>query len=157
MPRPFKADPTALYFTDNGCILCGEHLGSSAKFTGRDISGQKIKKVTPDDARAAAKDGWTLKCEGNCERTANADAPSLRWEDQSMSLRLDRPLSRPEVKAILARFARMLREEAEDNVVDIGALPDLLGMAVEDTLAPRSHSSALPVEVPAPSRLALSR
>lgn len=46
--RGWKAD--ALYFTDNGCVLCGNDLGSSAKYSGRDISGQKIAKVTPEDA-----------------------------------------------------------------------------------------------------------
>ena len=37
----------ALYVTDNGAIYCGEHLGASAKYTGRDISGQPIDEITP--------------------------------------------------------------------------------------------------------------
>ena len=51
MTKSFKADPAALYFTDNGCVLCGDDLGSSAKFTGRDISGQKIQRVSLADVR----------------------------------------------------------------------------------------------------------
>ena len=49
--RTFKADPAALYFTDNGCVLCGEHLGMSAKYSGRDISGQPIQRVSLADVR----------------------------------------------------------------------------------------------------------
>lgn len=36
----------AIYECDNGAWLCGKHLGSSAKFTGRDISGQPIHRLT---------------------------------------------------------------------------------------------------------------
>jgi ferredoxin len=71
MPRKFTPDHAALYFTDNGCILCGEHLGSSAYHTGYDISGQKIEKVTPDDVRAFVEMvGVPPKCEGDCPKTA---------------------------------------------------------------------------------------
>lgn len=31
-----------LYETDNGAVLCGDHLGSMARATGRDISGDPI-------------------------------------------------------------------------------------------------------------------
>lgn len=51
MPRTFKADPDSLYLTDNGCVLCGEHLGMSALYTGRDISGQPIQRVSLADVR----------------------------------------------------------------------------------------------------------
>lgn len=49
MPRS-KVDDNALYFTDNGRIVCGAHCGMSARFTGRDISGQRIARVTDADA-----------------------------------------------------------------------------------------------------------
>lgn len=45
---------SALYFTDNGAMLCAAHLGGSARYTGRDLSGQPIERVTADDARYLA-------------------------------------------------------------------------------------------------------
>lgn len=60
----FRADPDAIYFTDNGALLCGRHLGATAEASGRDISGQKIQKVTPIDAVVAKREhGMDLKCE----------------------------------------------------------------------------------------------
>jgi len=43
----------SIYLTDNGAAYCGEHLGSSARTTGRDISGQRIVVITEAD-----KDWW---------------------------------------------------------------------------------------------------
>lgn len=72
MPRRFKPDHDALYFTDNGRILCGEHLGTSAYYNGYDISGQPIEKVTPDDVRAFVEMvGKPPKCEGSCTKTGS--------------------------------------------------------------------------------------
>lgn len=34
------------YFTDNGAVYCFHHLGASARYTGRDISGQKIETIS---------------------------------------------------------------------------------------------------------------
>lgn len=50
MAKTFTVQPDAIYLTDNGASYCGDHLGSSAKATGRDISGQKIYRVKADDA-----------------------------------------------------------------------------------------------------------
>jgi hypothetical protein len=36
-----------VFFTDNGRILCGEHLGVTARATGRDLSGDEIVEVDP--------------------------------------------------------------------------------------------------------------
>jgi hypothetical protein len=40
-----------IYLTDNGAALCGAHLGTTARYTGRDISGQPIEPVGPEEAR----------------------------------------------------------------------------------------------------------
>lgn len=77
MPRKFTADPAALYMTDNGRCVCGEHLGMTAKATGRDISGQKILKVTDEFVELSKKDGWTPDCE-TCGK-AHAAAPAAPW------------------------------------------------------------------------------
>jgi hypothetical protein len=47
MTRTFTPDPTALYLGDNGECLCGAHLGMTATYSGRGISGQPLLKVTP--------------------------------------------------------------------------------------------------------------
>jgi hypothetical protein len=44
----------ACFLTDNGRILCYQHLGTSAQLTGRDISGQPIEPITRADATAYA-------------------------------------------------------------------------------------------------------
>ena len=41
-----------LHFTDNGRIVCGACAGTSARFTGRDISGQEVAVI---DAAMAAR------------------------------------------------------------------------------------------------------
>lgn len=61
----------AIYLGDNGRCYCGEHLGASARMTGRDISGQPVYRVTPEDAQEAARMDVTLRCERpRCERYA---------------------------------------------------------------------------------------
>ena len=62
-PRRVVSDD-ALYFTDNGRIVCGAHCGMSAAYTGRDISGQKIERVTPETAASwLAEVGEPIACE----------------------------------------------------------------------------------------------
>lgn len=61
--RTFTADPDRLYITDNGAVLCGNDLGSSAKYSGCDISGQPIVCVDKRGIADAKKMGFTLRCE----------------------------------------------------------------------------------------------
>ena len=65
-PKPVL-DDDALYWCDNGAVRCGAHSGASAYYTGRDISGQRVERVTEAD-RIAARTGagghrWTIRCE----------------------------------------------------------------------------------------------
>lgn len=63
-------DDDALYLGDNGECFCGRHAGASARFTGRDLSGQAVHKITTADQRyAAAECGGALACE-SCEVTS---------------------------------------------------------------------------------------
>lgn len=60
----------AIYMTDNGAALCGEHLGSSARRTGCDISGQEILEVVPALAQVSLSEfGFIPSCE-NCGKIA---------------------------------------------------------------------------------------
>lgn len=55
---------TALYLCDNGMVLCGRHLGASARATGRDISGQPIHRMTAMDKRQwVLEAGRPVRCE----------------------------------------------------------------------------------------------
>lgn len=54
---------STIYLTDNGAALCGAHLGSTARHTGRDLSGQPIEAVTPEVVREAESIGWAICCE----------------------------------------------------------------------------------------------
>lgn len=60
---PVPATTAVLYFTDNGRVLCGQHLGSSARYTGRDLSGQLITRTTQEDAEDFRAMGLTFACE----------------------------------------------------------------------------------------------
>ncbi len=51
-----KTEPDSVFVTDNGRLLCGADLGASARFTGRDISGQRIERVSPEYAAAYNRD-----------------------------------------------------------------------------------------------------
>jgi hypothetical protein len=54
----FNADPFSIYLCDGGRALCGEHLGHTAKTTGRDLSGQQIMRVDPAELnRTRIEDG----------------------------------------------------------------------------------------------------
>ena len=62
-PKPKLLDD-ALYFTDNGRVLCGQDAGTSARYTGRDISGQRVARVThEDDVLWLAQLGEHISCE----------------------------------------------------------------------------------------------
>lgn len=60
-------DDSRLYFGDNGRVFCGAHAGASAKFTGRDISGQRVKPLTARDHAEAKAAGIAFECE-SCKR-----------------------------------------------------------------------------------------
>lgn len=47
-----------LYITDNGAVYCGKHCGVAARYTGKDISGQKVERLSAGDANNAG-----LSCE----------------------------------------------------------------------------------------------
>ena len=57
------AKDDTLYLGDNGACYCGKHLGSSARLTGRDLSGQKVMEVTPDVVSEADAMGYEVTCE----------------------------------------------------------------------------------------------
>lgn len=58
-----------VYFADNGRRICTQCAGQSALWTGRDISGQKIRRATIRDAFEWQKEFKTrLVCE--CGNTA---------------------------------------------------------------------------------------
>lgn len=92
MPRAFKADPAALYFTDNGAVLCGEHLGTTAAYTGRDISGQPIQRVSLADVREYHLNGCDIPdicCEVCTKQFVGADPRPLAQGDVIVTLRID--------------------------------------------------------------------
>ncbi len=63
-PKP-RLTPEALYFGDNGRITCGalRCAGMTPHYSGRDLSGQKMKRVTERDAAGFRQMGLTAKCE----------------------------------------------------------------------------------------------
>ena len=66
--RTFREE--TVYLTDNGRGLCGAHLGSSARYTGRDISGQEVLPITAEIAALSKLEyGYTPACE-ECGRVA---------------------------------------------------------------------------------------
>jgi hypothetical protein len=65
-PTPVLRDDE-IYLGDNG--RCGrlQHAGMTAHYTGRELSGQRVHRVTEADQREARHMGVTLACEG-CRR-----------------------------------------------------------------------------------------
>lgn len=77
MPATFIASETALYIGDNGALRCGQHLGHTARLTGRDLSGAEVLEVTPEVA-ALDDSGLEFACEicghrAGAERDKRAD------------------------------------------------------------------------------------
>jgi hypothetical protein len=66
-PRPLLREG-AVYWADNGQAICLSCAGMTAKFTGRDISGQRVARVTLADVRAWEAEGdlGPLSCEAGC-------------------------------------------------------------------------------------------
>lgn len=56
-----------VYLGDNGRAYCGQHLGVTAKTTGRDLSGQRLLACTPD---IVAEAGYEIACE-QCGKKAS--------------------------------------------------------------------------------------
>lgn len=67
-PTPILA-PDSLYSGDNGHIFCGSCAGGSAKYTGYDLSGMKVAKLTSLDAELFTEfTGAVMQCE-TCKKT----------------------------------------------------------------------------------------
>ena len=45
--RPEFIKPQTIYLADNGRAICTHCAGHSARYTGRDISGQAIMEIAP--------------------------------------------------------------------------------------------------------------
>lgn len=57
-------EPDAYYETDNGAIYHGRCCGASARFTGRDISGRPVVRVSDHEAACFVRDlGLDDACE----------------------------------------------------------------------------------------------
>jgi hypothetical protein len=56
----------ACYWGDNGRVSCAKCAGQSALYTGRDLSGQKVARITVEDVRAWPDDLGVLRCASGC-------------------------------------------------------------------------------------------
>jgi hypothetical protein len=73
-PEP-ALDPDTLYIGDNGRVFCGKSpcAGSSALYTGRDISGARVDRLSPGDIQAWITEAGTApECEGCGRRGGRA-------------------------------------------------------------------------------------
>ena len=61
-PKPVLK-PDALYLGDNGRCFCGRHAGCSALYSGRDLSGQKVLRITPAMCARMGEDPTLIRCE----------------------------------------------------------------------------------------------
>ena len=64
--------PDAYYEGDNGRILHGKCSGASATYTGRDISGQKVRRLTAADVVAFLAEVADLGITEACEQCRHA-------------------------------------------------------------------------------------
>ncbi|MBD3163093.1 MAG: hypothetical protein GF328_13405 [Candidatus Latescibacteria bacterium] len=63
-PQPVL-DEDALYFGDNGRVFCGRCAGASARYTGRDISGQPVMEISTEVAQEFEEAVSDIR--GHCE------------------------------------------------------------------------------------------
>ena len=63
--------PDALYFGDNGRCFCGDCAGMTAFYTGRDLSGQRVMRVTPKVLAECASLDFLPECESCHKRVAS--------------------------------------------------------------------------------------
>ena len=57
----------AVYLSDNGCAICASCAGMTALYTGRDISGQPVLRVTTAEVREWREAlGRPMTCEAGC-------------------------------------------------------------------------------------------
>lgn len=65
---PVPVLKAGLYLGDNGRCFCHRHAGMTATYSGRDLSGQPVERLTAADVAEAEALGWTPACE-TCGRT----------------------------------------------------------------------------------------
>ena len=65
----------AVYWADNGRRICRCCAGMTALFTGRDISGQAVERVTLTDVAAWPTDLGPLSCEDGCTALSPVAGP----------------------------------------------------------------------------------
>ncbi len=65
----------AVYWADNGRRICTHCAGASARYTGRDLSGQPVERVTLDDVRAWPEDLGPMQCEMGCTTLTGIAGP----------------------------------------------------------------------------------
>jgi hypothetical protein len=66
MPEP-KLKEGVIYSGDNGQLICRNCAGSSAKYSGRDLSGHRVSPVKRDEnAYWFAEFKEDMQCEGGC-------------------------------------------------------------------------------------------
>lgn len=73
-PRPVLVDG-AVYWADGGRRICLRCAGQSALYTGRDLSGQRVERVTVADVRAWPDDLGVLCCEARCTALSAVAGP----------------------------------------------------------------------------------
>lgn len=54
----------AVYWSDNGRRICAKCAGASALYTGRDLSGQKVERITVEECAMWQREiGVVMACE----------------------------------------------------------------------------------------------
>lgn len=63
MPGLLLNDDALYVIPFDGRILCGRHAGASARFTGRDTSGQKVQRLTKTYLAGFVNEADVPRCE----------------------------------------------------------------------------------------------
>lgn len=73
-PRPVLVGG-AVYWGDGGRRLCASCAGATALYTGHDLSGQQVERVTIEDVRQWPADLGPLGCEMGCTTLSPVAGP----------------------------------------------------------------------------------
>jgi hypothetical protein len=100
--------PGIIYSADNGRLICLQCAGMSAKFSGHDISGQKVTPLPWSETKEWFKKfGKCMSCEGNCTVYTNPASPEHL--ESWAKIEAKRPPSLWECREILRSVGEMVR------------------------------------------------
>ncbi len=106
-PKPVLK-PGLIYYSDSGRTICLKCAGTSARYSGHDVSGQKVEPAPWEDTLQFVKElGKPLSCEAGC-LIYDPAGPSEEFKNSWAHYEASRPPSLSECTAMFVELKPML-------------------------------------------------